>query len=498
MSIYIFKSEIKHLYKQDDFLLEHNVWNDWWMYENLYTLYHVNNDRRPVRIGQVKIGQVANRSSSIPDLPSVFDALDSEVFVSLGQDTSYYEKLNRLPHDLRVGLLVGLNDIAFNTDYLVKYRKHDVISKSLLRDFSITTVQNQFHRLATGGVKLTDYEFSFRLPAAGGALSENSISFSVNPESCPPTNIHVLIGRNGVGKTWLLGKMINSIYAEDDSNGRFDFAAGQSRFANIVCVAFSVFDNFPRKLGNDQLKYTFIGVKSSVENRDLELDEQFAMSLTTCMSNSNRYNRWKEIISVLDSDPIFADVNLVEQIDYIQSNRREYTRDRAEKEIATLFDKLSSGHKIVALTLTRLVETVEECTLVLLDEPELHLHPPLLSAFTRALSQLLTNRNGVAIITTHSPVILQEVPQSCVWILRRSGKLTEHFRPVNETFGENVGKLTTEVFGLEVLDSGFHKMLQSTIKKNDGDFDAAVSEFDGQLGSEALAILKVLSLHYGG
>lgn len=42
------------------------------------------------------------------------------------------------------------------------------------------------------------------------------------------------------------------------------------------------------------------------------------------------------------------------------------------------------------------------------------------------------------------------------------------------------------------------KMLQSTIKKNDGDFDAAVSEFDGQLGSEALAILKVLSLHYGG
>ena len=60
-------------------------------------------------------------------------------------------------------------------------------------------------------------------------------------------------------------------------------------------------------------------------------------------------------------------------------------------------------------------------TLVLLDEPEAHLHPPLLSAFTRALSDLLIYRNGVAIIATHSPVVLQEVPKSCVWKLRRSG-----------------------------------------------------------------------------
>jgi predicted ATP-dependent endonuclease of OLD family len=67
---------------------------------------------------------------------------------------------------------------------------------------------------------------------------------------------------------------------------------------------------------------------------------------------------------------------------------------------------------------TRLVESVEERTLVLLDEPESHLHPPLLSAFVRALSDLLVNRNGAAIIATHSPVVLQEVPRECVWRLR--------------------------------------------------------------------------------
>ncbi len=99
--------------------------------------------------------------------------------------------------------------------------------------------------------------------------------------------------------------------------------------------------------------------------------------------------------------------------------------NRVDQDIKTLsselFRRLSSGHKIVLLTLTRLVETVQERSLVLFDEPESHLHPPLLSSFIRAVSDLLINRNGVGIIATHSPVILQEVPRACVWKLRRNG-----------------------------------------------------------------------------
>lgn len=47
-----------------------------------------------------------------------------------------------------------------------------------------------------------------------------------------------------------------------------------------------------------------------------------------------------------------------------------------------------------------------------MDEPEEHLHPPLVAAFIRALSNLLTYRNGVGIVATHSPVIVQEVPKN--------------------------------------------------------------------------------------
>ena len=45
-------------------------------------------------------------------------------------------------------------------------------------------------------------------------------------------------------------------------------------------------------------------------------------------------------------------------------------------------------------------------------------------ALIRALSSLLTYRNGVGVIATHSPVIVQEVPKDCVWILRRVGAVS--------------------------------------------------------------------------
>jgi ATPase subunit of ABC transporter with duplicated ATPase domains len=155
-----------------------------------------------------------------------------------------------------------------------------------------------------------------------------------------------------------------------------------------------------------------------------------------------------------------------------------------------LFEKLSSGHAIVLLTVTKLVELVDEKTLVLMDEPEGHLHPPLLSALIRSLSDLLIKRNGVAIIATHSPVILQEVPSSCVWKLERAGAIAVAERPRIETFGENVGTLTSEVFKLEVTAAGFHKLLTDAIQKSGGDYEGILNRFSHQLGAEARAIVR--------
>ncbi len=100
----------------------------------------------------------------------------------------------------------------------------------------------------------------------------------------------------------------------------------------------------------------------------------------------------------------------------------------------------------------------------------------------------MTEQNGIAIIATHSPVVLQEIPKSCTWILRRSGKVAKAKRPSCETFGENVGTLTHEVFGLEAMKSGFYAMITELV--DGGSNRSQILEmFDDQLGSDARAVL---------
>jgi hypothetical protein len=60
-----------------------------------------------------------------------------------------------------------------------------------------------------------------------------------------------------------------------------------------------------------------------------------------------------------------------------------------------------------------------------------------------------------------------------------------------ETFGENVGVLTREVFALEVTQSGFHKVLSDAATRENS-FEAAVFHFRDALGAEARAILRAM------
>jgi len=217
------------------------------------------------------------------------------------------------------------------------------------------------------------------------------------------------------------------------------------------------------------------------------LAREFVDSLRECRIGARR-NRWVNVINILQSDPVFRAAQLTTMVDQNLSDKEECD------EVLKTFKALSSGHKIVLLTLTRLVEKVEERTLVLIDEPEAHLHPPLLSAMTRAISELMVKRNGVAIVATHSPVILQEVPKSCVWILDRMLTASKAERPSIETFAESVGILSREVFQLELSQSGYHQILRE-LRHKSANYDCALYELDGQLGAEGKAVLRGMYLN---
>lgn len=489
--------------KSKAFLYTDN-WDDWGKYRTMFSLHVADEDGNVHRIGSVKIGQKglkpAGRVSEnhrAPSLDQRFDKLDDRYF-SLGQDEDYYESLNQLSEDLRSRVFEGLRDCAANLEIFHASRNEEVMHESLLRDIQESNVIGRLNRLARGDARLTKFAFTYHLPSAG-RTPPPAMKFEITPEAQPPTNVHVLIGRNGVGKTRCMRQLALTLLGREsddgDSPGTIEMLAedtgGAMAFAGLVLVSFSAFDEFelePRE--TDTMTCQQVGLRQpiSTDGRSIaksfdDLGADFASSLGRCQSGV-RAERWRTAVKTLEEDDLFAEADVTALLD-------EENGTNLKARARRLFKRLSSGHAIVLLTVTRLVELVDERTLVLLDEPEGHLHPPLLASFVRCLSDLLVRRNGVAIVATHSPVVLQEVPQSCAWKLRRSGKTSIVERPTVETFGENIGVLSREVFGLQVTQSGFHRLLRDAVSDGSS-YRETLMRFKGQLGDEAKAIVQAL------
>jgi predicted ATPase len=488
--------------------LIHTEWDDWFKYSTMYQVEYIDPAGETHHLGNTKIGRFGLKPSrGGPDQPDDsrfprpkkrFKRLGQEFF-SLAQDSSFYEALNDLGDRIRDEILLGLRDIAFDDKLLAEAEKEDVTRVSLLRTVPLLTVREQFHRLAHGGARLTAYNLRYELRYTK-TNPPPLVEFTVQPGTLPPTNLHVLIGRNGVGKSTFLNNLAAFLVktaAEDSGTERHTKSDNGSAISNLVSVSFSAFDAFePISVPQDRSKgltYHYVGLKKKRSKKDdpeaikgpQALAREMTDSVKLCFDGARR-SRWLRGLRLLEADPIFAAAGI--------ADLAEHAEDVSEvlDYVTPLFRRLSSGHKIVLLTITKLVETVEEKSLVLLDEPEAHLHPPLLSAFVRALSDLLIDRNGVAIVATHSPVVLQEVPKSCVWKIGRVGDITSVERPQLETFGENVGTLIDEIFGLEVTATGFHRLLRD-VALTHPTYETALAQFNGQLGAEGKAILRALT-----
>ena len=507
MKFYVLDQYPKDLKQyMDSIILIHDNWDDWFQYETQCNVHYVSYDGNVIYIGEVKIGQLKmedkQRSASYPNS---FTRLPNDCF-SLGQSEDYYDKIKSLFNEKnRIDFYISIRDISYDLDLFSQVKDQNVTKVSLMRSVTKFMIKQQFHRIAVGNARLTSYDIEYTYPSQN---IENPpiLTFHVEPDSCPPTNIHVIIGRNNVGKTYLIKHFIAAAYdntsnaqqngvlrTTNNNTGRLVNSRTQA-FANILCVSFSPFDNYEEiiklhKSKEKSMPFSFIGLNI---NEKMGLSTDFVSSLVKCQCSKRKMQLLSNALCLLETDPIFSQSGLHEMMD-LQCNDDNNVNQSKENQIAVqkIYNRLSSGHQVIMISLIQLVERITERTLVILDEPENHLHPPLLSAFIRALSDLLINQNGVAIVATHSPVILQEVPKSCVWRINRSGYEVSTNRLDIESFGATIGSLTHEVFGLEVNNSGFHKMLIDEIN-NGLEYNQIVDKFNNELGDEAKSLLRTM------
>lgn len=502
--------------------LVRDKWNDWFYWETLFYLYYNDDKGELHKIGFTKIAQKdmkANYQLSNEEemqqsfyktnLPESFPFLD-EGFFSLGQNENFYETLNQLSKKISTDILKGIKDCAYDLKLFESYIDHPAMKESLLRDISERNIRDSLHALANNEEHNKPFSFSYLFPNKDVNKNEIRLDFSVNNKDIPQSNIQAIIGRNGVGKTNLFAGFIKGVIKCDENNENLvgslqvkedkTWENNSNYFNSLTLCSYSPFDRFgPVDISNipSGVKYQYIGLmtlddtgnESEKKLRPKSSDElhiEFCQSMQECLVGV-RKQRWLECLKILENDPLFSEADVTKLAEF---EDKVYSKDWKDI-VKTFLNKLSSGHLVTLLSITKLVEVTEDRSLTLIDEPEAHLHPPLISAYIRAVSHLMSERNGVAIVATHSPVVLQEVRSDCVWILNRTGKFVSAYRPEIETFGENVGILTREIFSYEVINTGFYKMIADSCEKFET-FDELNNYFSNKLGSEARALARSL------
>ena len=467
------------------FVLELNNWDDYHT-KSTFILKHYDSDRCVNIIGEVKIIKKGvsstitienNGMSSV--LPLSFDLLDND-FISLGQNLDFYENLlGACGRDTAIEALIALREVSWQPQFAAPFEPTAPFRNSLLRENSAHKAR-RFGRAVINGEKV-DESFSFNYTTLiPGAEEPTETLIGFNEHDSIPGRIVGIIGRNAVGKTRYLANLAEDLVqirqtSAKRANARDERFGGQRPIFNrVITISYSAFDKFARPKAQ-QASYIYCGIRK----------EKGGLSRTSLLST---YKENLQRIRELDRQHSW-----IELMQEILGDQSQTLKAHLDTEISSqdsgdeALSLLSSGQAILANFITSLIAWLEPSSLVLFDEPETHLHPNAVASLFNVLNKALSRYDSFAIVATHSPVVIQEIPSKRVVLFERNGNVTTASRLPVETFGQNISELTRHVFETIEVPSYYKKVLAGLARYQS--FEEVMALFDDNLSINAQSYL---------
>ena len=476
-------------------VLYSNNWDDFY-YKTLFNAWYYDNECKAYDIGKIKIytkeyDYPGNDYEIIKYLAESFDAKIgnneniefkisqqlNENFCSLGQSINYYINLKEnVPNYKKI--LKRLNDIVTDDNLKKEFIAYDGVKVSLLRESSANKALEEASDYLKGEEKLNDLSFTLHYIAPYSSLYTD-INFNFSKHEIFPYRINALIGKNGTGKTSLMTRLADLLsgFSDDkDEDYKASFAGERPKFEKIISISYSAFDSFKKKKYENSLySYVYCGIQT--ENGNLSLDqlkENFKKSFEK-VKELGRYEDWKSILSELLEN---KHEEIIEQIEI-------YLYKKNSKNF-----ELSSGQQILISTITEVLSNIEKESIILFDEPEIHLHPNAISNVMRMFNKMLDKYDSYAIFATHSPIILQELLSESVIVLNRIEDDLISRKPTIECFGEGISTIILDIFDVSNSESNYRSILKLASEQMS---ELEVLEFfKGNLGLNARIYLKSL------
>ena len=436
-------------------------------------------------------------------------------YYSLASKDTYKALYNSFSKNTVREFLKSINDVAYNPTFLEKIEQDAAYQCSFLRGINTKYIKTVLSKAArnysTGSLTMKVSYKSYNCYE-----QDYNYSFNFNPKELISTNLHAVIGNNGVGKSRLLRDIALSIACQSKFNKisseflnnyhlpSVNIAFSDSstmHFNNVVYISLSPFDNpsksFISKLDNideevkekqnNQITNYFLTLKSKFNNIDNEILNQLNKFLNNEVIKKNRKiieNNfyWDKNISNFLGNTINTYLNILEK-DQLLKN--ENTR-KAQNDLKNKFNQMSSGQKNIIIIIILTLANILENSLLIIDEPENYLHPPFTSTLIKSISDILQKLNGAGIIATHSDIVLQELPSECVHILKEEKSF--HQLSYFQTYGNSLDSINEKIFGLDMEKTGFYSKIDSLVEKR-----KINKEITNKLGTQARIYLSILA-----
>ena len=482
-------------YGNAHFLIEENDWNDY----GYYVTYHLHatplvTSKKTLYLGYIKImrkGQGTGMSHLLRDVFGGYKDFNGlpEDFVSLTQSIEVFEGLNDLLNGEEKREFVKQMHLILSDrddEYFSLVEGEPALLNGLLRDSSMSS-----YSLAKGREIMLAGETHYDLRKEKMTVSLNNVKgkiglqFSCLPEiKMPliPNGAMTFIGKNGSGKSTLIYQLAKIMYAYPDKRFWLKDDIGTIEpidigISKLFLISYSPFDNFvlPGIGGEDYRlilngmetgkgRLVFCGirdVKTELERLLTEVNEstynnlykqmrlgetspksvgqlaeEYNNAMITIYNDKERKALWKEICD--KASDMHSDI----------SERMTIMLNAPEDVVTAEFMKMSTGFKYYLHALSHVIAYIEKDSMLLFDEPENHIHPPMLSFMMTMLRMVIARYNSIMMVATHSPVIVQESFAENVYIVRKLEGQTAVTHPAMETYGANLGEITNEVFDL--------------------------------------------------
>lgn len=441
---------------RNTFVLKKDDWNDFGS-QIRYDLFYFDGSGLRSQYGKVKLlsripyaaTQLVER---ITQLPPNFDKLDKS-YISLGQSQHYYEQLGMdFGAAGAIPILEALRDIAVMPGIVSDFETSPPFRNGMMRENAAQRARRFGRSWVRGDEVHIKPRFCYASEIGGGAIATTAC-FDFADEDDLPSRIVAIIGRNAVGKTIFLSRLaadlaqIERISEERKTRKLEQFPDGRPEFARVIAVSYSAFDRFRRPEVTPYSSYVYCGIRDERGNMS-----QRALA-TSYNRNRNRIrehgreNEWiRYILAILgDTEGL---------------TQEKLRTELADEDSSDLFNELSSGQAILCHFITSVLAWIEQESIILFDEPETHLHPNAVANLFLSLTNILESYESYAVVATHSPVVLQEVPSSRVQHFVRNGDTTIAETLGVESFGESVTELTRHVFKTFEVDSLYKDVLK--------------------------------------